>query len=253
MTPLLTPETKELQSKLAQYCRTGRLSLEKEVNQKHVGHYRRLVYNIIDDILENAFPLFHGYLEKEKWNEAVHLFFSSHNCQTFQVWKVPGEFYEFACNADLKTKFKAPFLDDLLLFEWIELDLHTMKDEEFPNFTVEENWKTGVPCINPEYRILSVQYPVHTIPPSQLSDSQKGQYFILIWRRPDTCEIEFMDISILHAAAIEKIEEGKTISEIAAELAPHFSITDPELFEKNMMPFLDTLKEKGFFLGFLQK
>ena len=48
MSELLKKDTKEIQSKLADYCRTGELSLTTEVNQKHVHHYRRLVYNIIE-------------------------------------------------------------------------------------------------------------------------------------------------------------------------------------------------------------
>ncbi len=247
---LLKTETKNIQSKLADYCRTGELTLTTEVNQKHVHHYRRLVYNIIDDILESAFPVFFNYASDEMWDEMVNDFFSKHNCQTPHVWKVPGEFYEYAVEKSWKEKYKIPFLDDLLLFEWIEMDIHTMKDETFPRFTADGDWSNEIVAINPEYRILSTKYPVHTTSPSEISEKNLGQYFILIFRQPDSGSIQFLDISILYALTIEKIEEGKSISQIVDELQTVFSFPDKSIAQNHIITFLKDLLQKGFVLGF---
>jgi hypothetical protein len=246
---MLKAETKNIQSKLADYCRSGELALADEVNQKHVHHYRRLVYNIIDDIIESAFPVFFEFASDELWDEIVHNFFKEHACQTPQVWKVPGEFYEYACQKDLKTKYNLPFLEDLLLFEWIEMDIHTMKDEEFPKFRADGNLESEVIALNPEYRIISTKYPVHTTPPSQLTPQHEGQYFILIFRQPESGSVQFLDISILHALTIEKIEEGKKLSEIINELMTVFSLPDKNAAKQHLLTFLGDLQEKGFVLG----
>jgi len=247
---LLKPHTKELQSKLAGYCRTGELALGDEVNQKHVHHYRRLVYNIIDDILENAFPIFFEYAGDEMWDGMVHDFFSKHDCQTPQVWKLAGEFYEYACKENWKTKYEIPFLEDLLLFEWIEMDIHTMKDEAFPAYKIGGDHEKDAIALNPEYRIVSTQYPVHTTAPVNLDEKTRGQYFILIFRQPETGSVQFLDISVLHALAIEKIEEGKTLPAIIDELQTVFSLPDKKATMAHLLTFLKDLSKKGFVLGF---
>ena len=247
--PLQT-STKKIQSKLSDYCRTGTLTLTTEVNQKHVHHYRRLVYNIIDDILQSAFPIFYGYADSVIWDEIVNTFFSTHACQTPQVWKVPGEFYQYACDKNLKDTYNIPFLEDLLLFEWIELDVHTMKDEVFPAYKTKGNWSTDVIAITPEYRILSVKYPIHTTTPSQIDTQHPSQYFILIYREPKTGSVQFLDISVLYALTIEKIEEEKSIAEIVEELQTLFSLPDKAFAQEQIINFCKDLQTKEFVLGF---
>ncbi|MEO8762164.1 MAG: putative DNA-binding domain-containing protein [Bacteroidia bacterium] len=247
---LLQNNTKTIQSKLADYCRTGELTLTTEVNQKHVRHYRRLVYNIIDDMLQSAFPIFYEFADTEMWDEIVNTFFSTHACQTPHVWKVPGEFYQYACDKNLKEKYDLPFLDDLLLFEWIELDIHTMKDEEFPAFKIDGNWNEDVLVVNPEYRILSVKYPVHTTAPINIKKENEGQYFILMYREPKKGSVQFLDISVLYALTIEKIEEEKSIAEITDELQAIFSFEDKVFAQEQVINFCKDLQLKDFVLGF---
>ncbi|MGZ3905009.1 MAG: HvfC/BufC N-terminal domain-containing protein [Bacteroidia bacterium] len=250
MSELLKKDTKEIQSKLADYCRTGELSLTTEVNQKHVHHYRRLVYNIIDDILESAFPIFFEFATGEMWDEMVNDFFSNHNCQTPQVWKLPGEFYEYAIEKDWAEKYKLPFLEDLLLFEWIEMDIHTMKDEVFPECKEEGDWLKDVVVLNPEYRILQTKYPVHITAPVNITEGNAGHYFILIFRQPETGNVQFLDISVLYALAIEKIEEEKTLPLMVDELQTTFSFPDKKVAQDHIITFLEDLKHKGFVSGF---
>ena len=248
---LLKPETKELQSRLAGYCRTGELTLGAEVDQRHVRHYRRLVYNIIDDILETAFPVFFEFASDEVWDGMVQEFFSKHDCQTPQVWKVPGEFYEFACRQNWKEKYGLPFLEDLLLFEWIEMDIHTMKDEPYPAHRATGDWLKDVVALNPEYRILSTKFPVHTTPPAHITDKHEGQYFILVFRQPGSGSVQFLDISVLYALAIEKIDEGKALPQIVEDLQALFNFPDKQAALQHIIRFLTDLQEKGFVLGFL--
>ena len=246
----LKSNTKELQQKLAAYCRNGTQLLTNEVNQKHVTHYRRLVYAIVDDILQSAYPIFYAYTVKGIWDEVVHDFFSSHACRTPYVWKMPGEFYEYACTHQLKEKYKIPFLEDLLLFEWIELELHTMKDETFPETKAEGNWLTEPLVLNPEYRILSVKFPVHTMHPTLLETQDPGDYYILLYREPEKASIQFMDISLLFALTLEKMEEKKVLNEICQELHSLFCFPDKQFALEQMIQFCKDLQTKKMILGF---
>jgi hypothetical protein len=215
-----------------------------------VHHYRRLVYNIIDDMLQSAFPIFYEYADTEIWDEIVNAFFSTHACQTPHVWKVPGEFYQYACDNKLKEKYHIPFLEDLLLFEWMELDIHTMKDEEFPSYQTEGDWNKDVIVLNPEYRILSVKYPVHTTAPVNIDVNAPASYFILLFREPKKGSVQFLDISVLYALTIEKIEEEKTIAQITDELQAIFSFRDKAFAQQQIINFCIDLRQKDFVLGF---
>lgn len=58
----LLNHTHQHQSALAAYCRTGELPDIPGVVMENVPQYRRLVYNVIDDMLQNAYPLTYEYL-----------------------------------------------------------------------------------------------------------------------------------------------------------------------------------------------
>lgn len=82
----LLSETFEAQSLLADYCRTG-IRPEITGTNKNITRYRELVYNVVFDTLENAYPIAFQFIGEEKWHELVHDFFSNHKAQTPQVWK----------------------------------------------------------------------------------------------------------------------------------------------------------------------
>ena len=74
----LNKDTRHYQASLADYCRTGDYQAIPGVKTAHVHQYRRLVYNVVDDMLQSAYPLTRGLLTEEEWNELVQEFFSGH-------------------------------------------------------------------------------------------------------------------------------------------------------------------------------
>ena len=134
MSMLLKTETYQHQSKLAQYCRNGKPVAIPGTIETRLPHYRRLVFNVVKDSLEAAYPIAHSFINEKDWREMAYRFFSEHNCQTPQVWKLPFEFYEFATAGDFANKYNIPFLNDLLYFEWLEIEVYMMEDLPFPNF-----------------------------------------------------------------------------------------------------------------------
>jgi hypothetical protein len=83
----LLPETHTVQSQLAKYCRDGvAVQLEGALSDR-LPQYRRLVYNIIQDNIESAYPIAFKYLPTEVWEELVYDFFSIHECQSLEIAK----------------------------------------------------------------------------------------------------------------------------------------------------------------------
>lgn len=248
---LIRTDTYQQQSDLAKYCRTDILSESLKVRKDRVYHYRRLVYNVIDDSLLAAYPLLHNLLSKNEWDDLVNDFFATHACQSTQVWKMPGEFYEYIKTTDLQLKTIFPQLDDLIYFEWIEVELFMMEDMEYPLFKNEGDWVNDVIAVNPEHKIIRFNYPVHIKNSKLITSDDKGEYFLLAYREKETGKVQFSDISALFAVIIENIAKGLTLNKILSELKNIIKLNNTNQVIDHVLPFFMNLKKSGFLPGFV--
>ncbi|MCL4549396.1 MAG: putative DNA-binding domain-containing protein [Bacteroidetes bacterium] len=250
MNNLLHNDTYIQQSNLAHYCRTGELLPIKGLTDNRVHHYRRLVYNVIDDTLQSAFPLTFDLLSEEEWNGLVNMFFSSHDCKSTSIWQMPFEFYQFVERSELELKSKYIFLEELLLFEWSEIEIYMMEDKTFPAAGINDDWLYEVISFNPEFKLLQLNYPVHSKNPNEITEDDKREYYVLLFREPGTGKVQFIDISFFFAWLIEKINDGnKTLDGTLSDAEKLFGI-GKEILINNTLPFLEELKQKQFILGF---
>lgn len=250
---LLKTETYNQQSKLAQYCRTGIASDILEVKANRLPHYRRLVFNVVKDALETTFPIAFKFLQSEVWEEIVYNFFCLHNCQHTQVWRMPEEFYQFCRNESYTATYDLPYLNDLLYFEWLEAEMYVMEDLEYPNFSENTNWLKGKIAVNPEHKIIKLEYPVHFQIPDE-AVKNKGNYFLLLYREKETGKVQFVNLSILFTFLVENIVlQEKTLEEIFNDILHIFGINNLDLLQKEAFKFLEDLLQRGFVLGILQE
>lgn len=246
---LLKLDTYLAQSNLAAYCRTGNLPKIPGVVNRRLPHYRRLVFNVVKDALETTYPIAYKYIEKDIWERICHDFFSNHGCSHPQVWRMPKEFYEYCCAKDLANKFDLPYLNDLLHFEWLEAEMYMMEDLPYPNFEKETNWLHSKIALNPEYRIIKLQYPVHIKTPD-IAKNEKGDYFLLLYREKESGKIQFVSMSPLFTFLLESIIDGeKTLEQIFTDILYIFGINDLALLQKEGTRFLEDLYQRGFVLG----
>lgn len=195
------------QSSLAAYCRTGRYTEIPGVHNGHVTHYRRLVYNVVDDMLQSAYPLTHHLLSAKQWTAMVQDFFSHHPCQSPQVWYMPRELYEYLIEAQHPLLEKYPFLSELLWFEWLEVELFMMEDRP-ASYTASGNINTDALVLNPEHQLQHFHYPVHLKPAKQIKAADKGDHFLALFRKPDNGEVAFMHLSPVLVTLLELLQEG---------------------------------------------
>ncbi len=248
---LLKNETYRSQSALAQYCRNGKEVIIKGTIAGRLPYYRRLVFNIIKDALETTYPISLKYIENDLWEEMVYNFFSIHKCTDPQVWRMPKEFYQFCKSNNYAEKYALPFLNDLLWFEWLEVELYMMEDIEYPHFKPSKNWLKEKVAVNPEHRLTKLEYPVHIEKPFKTID-KKGDYFLLLYREKESGCVQFMNLSVLFAFLIENISNSeKTIEQILNDILYVFGINDLDLLQTETFKFLEDLKLRGFVLGML--
>jgi len=248
----LNKETAEIQDSLALYCRSGvetQIPLSKPEN---LHHYRRLVFNVVLNSMTQAYPIAYKALGKEDFKDLVHNFFLNHDSQTPQVWKLPLEFYEFAVTNKYSEKLKMPFLDDLLLFEWIEIEVHTMPDISPSEFIKEGNMFTDILIINQEYKIIKLSFPVHLYAPNKAKDLP-GDYFVIALRDPENYKVKFLNLSILHVFFIEQLAtEEKTLNKIIDEASEIFKL-EKNIIITNITIFLNDMFLQKLILGYKKK
>jgi uncharacterized protein len=245
----LQSETFKAQSDFSAYCRTGIYHEIPGTKPDGLKQYRKLVFGVISDAVENSYPIAADYLGEAVWNEMVQSFFSNHKCQSFQVWNIAGEFYEFAKSQNWAEKYKIPLLNDLLHFEWTETEMYNMKDLEVARHKPSGDYLYQVPVFNPEFRILKFTYPVHLIKP-EAALSKPSEYFVLVYRNLENGRIHFLDLSVLRVWMIEQMAVyGKTLEQSLVTAGVAFGKIDPEITNSSIN-FLKYLHQKKFLLGF---
>jgi hypothetical protein len=203
----MSNKTFSLQTDLALYCRTGLHEPPTSIPE-HTFHYRRLVYNVIKDTLKGAFPITRKLVGKRRWKRMVMHFFEYHKCQTPQVWKLPQEFSDYYQQHDFPFKKKFPFLATLLQYEWLEIEVFMMEDLPVDQFSVEKKSEEDGIIPNPEIKILCTEYPIHLKNVKEITEEDKGQYFVSVHRDFYTKQIQFNDLSYPFVEIILKANEG---------------------------------------------
>ncbi len=241
---------KEIQNLLGDYCRSG---IEPDIpglTPGRIHHYRRLVYNVVRDTMDTAFPISLAALGEEQWESLVQDFFTNDFPQTPQIWKLPFEFYRYHTTRDTGNRIQQPFLEDLLYFEWIEIEVHTMPDRPYPDVVPNGNVFTDRLAFNPEYEIVRLDYPVHLYSAEKATE-MKGDYFALVFRVPNSGNVQFLNLSGLNTYILTRlVEEDVPLNELKGDIAQVAGIESGKYLDDALEKFIGDLMEKQLILGF---
>ena len=248
----LHKETIAYMEQFGEYCRTGMGQQMAGITPGRIQHSRRLISNVFIDTLSTAFPITKAALGEDAWQELANDFFSNGLPRTPQVWKLPFEFYQFHAERETGSRNSLPFLDDLLYFEWMEVEIHTMPDRPYPDFVSEGDLFKDRLAFNPEYEIVRLEYPVHTHPVSE-AIYMKGDYFALLYRMPESGHVQFLNLSALNVYIITRLQEEKVpLGEIKNEFARVAGIESGRYLDDALKLFLGDLLGRKMILGYLR-
>jgi len=246
----LHEDTRKIQETLGNYCRTGGKLELPGLTPGRVRHYHRLVMNVVKDTLSVAFPITRAALPDSGWNELVTGFFEQGDPRTPRVWMLPLEFYRFHLYRESGTRLGLPWLNDLLLFEWMEIEVHTMPDVDPGPYVNHGKLLNDALVFNPEKRLLSLDYPVHLHPVEQAS-GMKGSWFVMLYRLPESGNVRFLDLSPLHVHILAEMEEREAaVSDLKAEIARISGIESEAFLDETLEKLLGAFMEKQLILGF---
>ncbi len=246
----LNEYTKAQQSNFASFCRTNVLKPVDGLIENRIHHYRRLIRGVIDDSLRSAYPITENLLADDEWDFIVDEFISRHKSQSPQIWQMPYEFYQFIDTNEFEIKTKYPHLTDLLLFEWKEIELYMMEDknDDLNNLSVNIYNDSRI-ILNKEYEILQLSYPVHLKQSANITESDKGEYYVLMFRAND--KVQFFDLSAFFAWLITEIEKSNySVEQLIKKVKEIYKNIDCKIIKENFLKFIYTMHSKGFILGF---
>lgn len=250
---MLRSDTLDVQSQLGQYCRDGELVELPGSRADRLPQYRRLVFNVVKGILDQAYPISRKVLGSDTWLELVTRFFKEHKCQEPEVWRMPQELVEYVEKSGYATNLEKPWLTELLYFEWLEIEVHGMEDESLPNTEslAGHNWQQNPLAVNPYHRLIHLTYPVHK-EAAQDYDARKGNYYVLIYRDLDEMAVHFMELSPFAAIFLEFLKKESISFQDALANALHTFNRElsPEL-EEQASTFVQQWHEKQVILGSL--
>jgi len=246
----LNEDTVRIQDLLGDYCRTGEEEEIPGVIPGRLNHYRRLVYNVIRDTMDRAFPIALATLGEEQWDLLVQEFFTHGLPQTPQVWKLPLELYNYHNSNETGARIRKPYLEDLLYFEWIEIEVHTMPDRSFPEYVKQGNIFSDLLAFNPEFELIQLEYPVHMYPASEAED-MKGDYFVLIFREPENGKVQFLNLSAIHTYILGLLlDEDRSLNQLKGDIAQTAGIESMKYLDDALEKFIGDLMQKKLILGF---
>jgi len=199
--------------------------------------------------LVTAYPITFEVLPKEEWRELVRGFFSKHTCLDPQVWKMPLELIEYAEKENLAEKFSKPWLIELLYFEWLEIEIYAQKNGEIKDYEPCENFLTENLVLNPDYKILQLEYPVYNFDKDTIGE-QKGNYFVLIYRSLEDWKVYFLEINAFLATIIETIKDSNLkLNKVLIDVCKQNNIEATEDLFREAYKFMQLLESKGILLG----
>ncbi len=240
----LKPDTFKQQELLAEYCRSGSISDDLEVNTQNVIQYRRLVRNIIYDTLSSAYPITKSYLSNEDWSGLVDEFFKNYTNTEAQIWKMPFGLCDYISNYPNSFQDRFPFFDELLYFEWLEIELYAEKDIAHPTYRSELN-KVN---LNPHHRIIELSHPYHKFP-IEKAIKLEGASFLVLFRDLSSFKVKFSEISPLIAEILKSLNEHDCdLISCVTHHAAAFDLYDTEIIFQQATKILDDFKHQGLFI-----
>lgn len=246
----LQNDTKDIQNLLGEYCKTGKEVVIPGITEGRVHHYRRLVYNVVKSTMDQAYPIASSSMEHDAWDAMVNEFFANHSAKSTQIWKLPFEFYEYHYSSDTAGRLGKPYLNDLLYFEWAEIEIHTMPDIQAEPYHENGSILNDSLVLNPEHEILQLEYPVHTHSLKDI-EKKKGQYYLLLFREPETGNVRFIELSVLHAFILMKIDETSlSLQSFKGEIASIASVESEKFLDDYLISFISDLRQRKMVLGF---
>ena len=169
--------------------------------------YVDLFYNNIERFVANAFPVAKQLMAVDAWHELVRGFLRTHRATTPYFHEISQEFLEYVAARD-DVLDAAPYLLELMHYEWVELALAVSPDE-VPILGVDRNGNLldGVPVLSPLVWPLVYRFPVHRIGPEYRPLTPPTEEVHLVVYRNRADDVSFMESNVVTSRLLSLLGE----------------------------------------------
>ncbi len=236
----------ETTERFTRYCRTGQLDPELKLNPERAEVYLNHVRNVIEAALKKAYPLTCHLLTPEQWEELVESFLVDVDCATPFLWRMPQLLVDFVKKNHWANRFECSYLDDLVDFEWLEIEIFMMPDCPVQH-SQTGNVLDNLLILNSESQIVTYTYPVYEKKPLP-RPMKKGTYPLLAFRHPDDGEVYFVALSPFFNYVLELIENQRlTGRQALVQAAEKFNFHRDKVITAGEHFLRDLISQKALF------
>lgn len=240
------------QSKFAATCRgiaTGPLA---GANPARITTYQELVFGVVEDTMENAYPLTVDLLTETEWSTLLTDFWKSYKSPEPQVWKLPFHLHQYVAETNYPLIKLYPHLIDLLWFEWREIEVYMMEDIA-ATYHTDGDLLTDPLVLNPELIIENLAYPVHKHNAQTITNADKGNYYVVLHRHPESGKVVFTDVAPAFALMLELLQQQPlTFDALLDDTIATLGIaTDKNSIAPMAQSFLQSAINSKMILGFI--
>lgn len=218
--------------------------------------YKSLVLSSIQSLLKNIYPLCYKFLET-KWSDITLLYIETYPSDSAVFNHAAKDFPEFLNSEPFKAKFSGltePYLAELALYEWLELEIYHYEEMEEHNSElslVEASCVCPfsmpiteiVASINENFSDLEM---TKTKIQEILAQHNHQISQVLIYRSDDDFRVHFLKLAPTTAFVITLIDEGCDFDEICLKTIEQLKISEehhPKI-KKDLKALIEDLKNK---------
>lgn len=216
------------------------------VEPRRLKVYQELVFNNIEGFLSSGFPVFRSLLSDDDWLALVRRFVRDHRAASPYFLEIGQEFYQYVSNADLDL---APFAQELMHYEWVELALDVSPECLAP--AVDGVVSDGAQLQrSPLAWPLAYQFPVHQIGPSyQPSAAPESPSFFVVYRNRQD-QVRFMALNGLSYALLTHFDAQPqtSLSDLASAFAQQLPAPPGEQFVEQLRATLQRFVDQDILL-----
>lgn len=242
-----------IQEKLALFCGDGVVpdlnvfAFEKE------QHLSNELCRIISGAMKNAFPRTFEFLSEDVWDCIISDLYNEHCPKNHHLFSLPYDFYLFVREKNYEQKFYVPFLNDLMYYEWIILDVKTSMNIRNACFSLKGDVLHDYLFLNPNHHLIQLNFPVHRFSPLE-SVIHQDTYYVYVYRHPTTGKVYSIDLTEIQAFIIERIDSTSLqTADVLYEIKDIFREFDLELESDAINFFLNYMIDTKAALGFVDQ
>lgn len=214
--------------------------------------YSDLIFHDTEAHLSACFPIARTVMGKRAWTALVRDFIKGHDCASPYFHEIPDELMRYIETERDPRKTDAPFLKDLMHYEWSELVLSISGNLTPQLAPVPGILADGIPVLNPVLAVTDYRYPVHLVSSRFKPDEPQATYILAF--RDAAHHVRFLSLNpvTLRLVAIlmdERLSGLEAVEKTVRDLSLH----EVDKARAGGLVILQNLWEAGAILGTRQE